>query len=95
MGKLTDMEIESRIAEIVRQIKYDAYLQSRAWKNIRIAKLTEVNFKCQVCGYGEYEFQDGALDVHHKTYINFGNEKLGDLEVLCRSCHQKKHGRRF
>jgi len=35
---------------------------------------------------------DATLDVHHKTYENYGDERPEDLVVLCRSCHQKVHG---
>jgi hypothetical protein len=37
-----------------------------------------------------------SLDVHHKTYERFGgDERMDDLEVLCRFCHIKHHGRVF
>lgn len=28
-----------------------------------------------------------GLDLHHRHYNNFGNEKLEDVILLCRSCH--------
>lgn len=31
------------------------------------------------------------MDVHHKTYRNFGNEKVSELTHVCRQCHQKIH----
>jgi hypothetical protein len=31
------------------------------------------------------------LVVHHKTYARITRESLGDLEVLCRHCHDTKH----
>jgi len=33
------------------------------------------------------------LQVHHKTYVRFGNERMGDLVTLCESCHAKEHER--
>lgn len=80
---------------IVRRTKYEGYLNSQTWKNIRYAKLVSVDFKCEACNYGEYEFQEGPIDVHHKTYERLGDERMSDLEVLCRPCHEKRHGRKF
>jgi hypothetical protein len=31
------------------------------------------------------------MDVHHKSYRNFGNEKLTELIHVCRQCHNKIH----
>lgn len=36
---------------------------------------------------------DGVqLHVHHNTYVNYGEERLEDLIVLCRECHADFHG---
>jgi len=40
-----------------------------------------VGFKCQRCGVTH------KLQVHHLTYEHLYNERLGDLQVLCKSCH--------
>lgn len=88
-------DINMDIDQIVKKYKYDKYMQSQTWKNIRYAKLTEANWTCERCGYGKYDFEEGPLDVHHKNYDRFGNESLSDLEVLCRPCHEKNHGRQF
>lgn len=60
------------------------YLQSTAWKEFRTKALTTYGTICNRCG--EY-----GTDVHHKTYDNWGNERLEDVEVLCRDCHQVEH----
>ena len=28
------------------------------------------------------------IEVHHRTYENWGNEQHGDLTALCRDCHR-------
>lgn len=28
-----------------------------------------------------------TLEVHHKTYDRYGHEKLGDLILICKRCH--------
>lgn len=64
-------------------IDYNRYINSRAWKLKRLAVLTRDHFRCVKCKRAR------ATQVHHKTYINLGNEPLEDLESLCRPCHQK------
>ena len=29
-----------------------------------------------------------SLEVHHRTYERFGNAKLSDVYVLCKTCHK-------
>jgi len=37
-------------------------------------------------------FRDGQdFNIHHRSYANLGNERPGDLEVLCLRCHQLEH----
>ena len=70
----------------MRQMLYRYwYLRSRHWKETARAKRKQVGWRCQRCG------ERKRLDVHHKTYIRLGREKLNDLEALCRECHRKEH----
>lgn len=70
------------------QHKYRSeYLQGEHWKQVRLEKLRSVGFSCENCRIPQF-----PLDVHHKTYVRKGNERLDDLAVLCRSCHEKAHG---
>jgi hypothetical protein len=64
---------------------YQAYLQSEHWQSLREQKLEEAEHKCQVCNSREH------LNVHHRTYRDLGNEKLNDLTVLCKRCHEAFH----
>jgi 5-methylcytosine-specific restriction endonuclease McrA len=96
MTKLTPEEIEIRVNEIVRQCKYEVYIDSKEWNIKRRNKLAEKDYTCERCGYCSYtSLVEIPLDVHHKTYKNFGNESPEDLEVLCRHCHNKEHSRIF
>ena len=61
--------------------EYRAYLRSPRWRLIRWLKLCMAGFKCQQCGAIR------KLQVHHLTYEHLFNEHLGDLQVLCKSCH--------
>jgi len=39
---------------------------------------------CQRCGFGSTN-----LEVHHLNYDRFGKERMTDLIVLCKQCHEK------
>lgn len=67
------------------QINHRAYLASDLWKKIRAKAIAHYGTICNSCGgFGS--------DVHHKTYKRTnGNERMSDLEVLCRDCHDVKH----
>ena len=62
-----------------------AYRASKRWKDLRTSICSLRGFKCETCGAG------GNLHVHHKTYENFGNESIDDLELLCAGCHRRRH----
>ena len=63
-----------------------AYLRSAKWKKKREQALERADHRCQVCN------SPHELQVHHRTYEHWGNERLTDLTVLCRSCHCIFHG---
>ncbi len=70
-------------------LPYDKYLQTSHWQRTRFAELQIKGHCCERCGSGD------RLDVHHRTYEHLAWEELypGDLEVLCRPCHAKEHGK--
>lgn len=55
---------------------------------MRTLALWLAGYRCQRCTAA------GRLEVHHRTYRRFGRELLADVQVLCWSCHRKKHRRR-
>lgn len=60
------------------------YLGSPAWAVFRKKALAYYGAICARCGeYGN--------DVDHKTYKNWGEEKIEDVQILCRLCHEVKH----
>lgn len=63
--------------------EYADYLRSARWKAIRQAKIKAVG-ACERCGRLKWVTR---LEVHHKTYENFKQERPADLEVLCPACH--------
>ena len=68
-------------------LNYTDFLLTPFWKIVREIKLRHANFSCEWCGFDKF------LQVHHKTYAHRGteHEHLGDLEVLCSTCHKRHH----
>ena len=78
------------LRDAYRRSEYNRYMRSDIWHAIRDAKLACASHKCERCG------KRARLDVHHLTYDRFGgDERMTDLQVLCRPCHNKAHGRKF
>lgn len=66
--------------------KYEAYLKSSTWKNIRKSLFKMRGEKCEKCGFGSYK-----LHIHHLTYERLCHERLADLQILCSQCHDSAH----
>jgi len=64
---------------------YEDYMQSMAWYRKKKKIYERANGKCERCG------SNFRVEVHHLSYENIGNEKDGDLIVLCRKCHMIEH----
>lgn len=87
-GEIVDLfNVETRVNLITRNYKriYHSYLNSKKWHDKRNEMLNFSNYKCNRCGEME------KLQVHHLNYNTIGDESLGDLEVVCVSCHKKIH----
>jgi hypothetical protein len=61
--------------------RYEIYLASEAWNEMKEAILWSRGPMCERCNtfYGQ--------ELHHKTYRTFGRERPQDIELLCRVCH--------
>lgn len=68
--------------------QYLNYLQSQEWQEVRERVFKQRGRKCERCNE---DLRGKKADVHHKHYRNLFNEKLEDLEVLCRPCHNLEH----
>lgn len=66
---------------------YRDYLASIDWANLRDAKLAATP-RCERCG------ENRLIQVHHLRYRQpWENGEVGDLETLCRLCHELRHGK--
>ena len=63
---------------------YSKYLHTKHWHTIRTGKMESVGGACEYCGLP-------ANDVHHLHYNTLWRESNGDLEALCRTCHELRH----
>ena len=54
------------------------------WEYLKAVLLEEMS-GCEACR------SKARLELHHKTYINWGNETRDDVVLLCRKCHRKVH----
>lgn len=64
---------------------YNAYMVSPEWAARREEALRLADHRCRVCN------SRNGLEVHHRSYANFGNEPQTDLTVLCGYCHDIFH----
>lgn len=62
------------------------YLESAHWKQLRQQKFRASGKVCERCRASE------CLQIHHLRYRLIYDVGLGDLQVLCRRCHQITHG---
>jgi 5-methylcytosine-specific restriction endonuclease McrA len=65
---------------------YNGYLRSDEWEARRQAVLERADWRCEDCN------AELATHAHHHTYERVGEERLSDLEALCPSCHDGRHG---
>lgn len=65
--------------------KYNLYLESDKWKQIRRKILERDGYKCRICG------TNYNLRIHHLTYKRLYNENEEDLITVCESCHKAYH----
>jgi hypothetical protein len=52
------------------------------------AEVDRAGCRCERCGVFKHP---NALQVHHLTYDHLGNERRGELVVLCNDCHLFVH----
>ena len=69
--------------------RYMLYLRSNAWKRLKRRIIAKRGGFCQDCGSKK------ELQLHHLNYERLGAERGTDLRLLCKSCHEKTHGRKF
>lgn len=85
--KKTVKKVVKKKSNLSPKEKYQAFLKTNYWFNVREKVLKRDGYKCQNCG------SKRKLQVHHKTYKHHYKEHkhLKDLVTLCEPCHQSIH----
>ena len=65
--------------------EYRIYRKTEAWRDLRSQVMERFDGRCAACNCTE------NLHVHHRTYERVGQEDIGDLTLLCMTCHQLLH----
>ncbi len=68
-----------------KRMKYFQYMRSEAWRDKRQEAFKHYGRRCEKCS------TSSCLVVHHSTYEHLFNEKMEDLMVLCKDCHNQLH----
>ena len=81
----------------LRMEEYETkYLFSIHWREFRERVLTSQRERlgrniCERCPPDANEKLATDLHVHHLTYERLGEERMEDVAILCRKCHDKIH----
>lgn len=78
-------ETTHRAKATMREISYDAYLNTEYWAELRAWIVERDGDACRVCCRRE------NLQVHHRRYGVRGAEDPEDLITLCHGCHEIFH----
>lgn len=81
-------QVERAALDAEWQAWYARYLESPAWRRRRALVLKRANGLCEGC------LVKPAVQVHHTTYRNAGDELLWELRAVCMDCHEKCHADR-
>lgn len=79
-----------RAAGIKAPVDYKKYIQSKTWKDKARKARKRAGYRCHDCGRS-FKNAQYFLNLHHKSYAHLGAEKKGELVLLCRECHAKRH----
>ncbi len=70
-----------------KQKKYQDYLDSEEWKELRAKAYRRASNRCELCA-------NDAQAVHHIQYPkDFKDDDIANLLVVCNICHDKLHGK--
>ncbi len=69
----------------LRKMPFREYRLTPEWRSRRNRVLLRAGNRCELCS------TTGQLEVHHRSYVRYGEELLGDLIALCRRCHRRFH----
>lgn len=76
-----------------------SFYNSKAWQDLRWARILEEHFCCQECGK-DFTLNPAELVGHHREKLTPGNIldknvalNPGMIKIVCKKCHDKEHKR--
>jgi 5-methylcytosine-specific restriction endonuclease McrA len=82
---LDDLRQQALLADFRRK-PYAERRQTEEWAILKKQVHRRDGYRCRLCGR-----DDVQLNVHHRTYETYAEERLEDLITLCRTCHEHFH----
>lgn len=86
---LKQLNIKEKKDFTERSEKYNRYLKSKEWRELKAYLISKRGLKCEICGAKKFFFRQ--VHIHHITYARLFNELPSDLLILCVGCHKNQH----
>lgn len=67
---------------------YLAVINSKRWRELRLRLLRERGERCERCHKTWAPGFKTSLELHHLTYERLGHERDGDVQLVCKGCHE-------
>ena len=83
--RLDDLRQQALLADY-RGRPYAERRQTKEWAILKRQVHRRDGYRCRLCGR-----DDVQLNVHHRSYETYAEERLEDLITLCRTCHEHFH----
>ena len=83
--RLDDLRQQALLADY-RGRPYAERRQTKEWAILKRQVHRRDGYRCRLCGRDDIQ-----LNVHHRTYETYAEERLEDLITLCRTCHEHFH----
>jgi 5-methylcytosine-specific restriction endonuclease McrA len=80
-----EKRLTKRQIQQAKRQDYIDYINSQKWRDFREKAFEFHGRNCASCG------SKNNLHVHHKHYKTFKNETVGDVMILCKTCHEDVH----
>ena len=84
--RLLDDLRQQALLDEYRKRPYSERRQTREWAILKKQIHRRDRHRCRLCSAA-----DTQLHVHHRSYTNYGQERLEDLITLCSACYSHFH----